>query len=168
MGVRKVLAERSDWGSCAERKRRLDSRSSALHVGGRWWAQWLTPSEEVRKTGVSSASPPRTPPPPPKPLMRGRAWDNPIPGRALLQLAGALWEVGKLVPRTHSPQHPLAHRRIEQGSRGYFSSPLTLFKGLWAKKATSRRVPGLRGGRGPSRLPTLPHSAKELTATATK
>ena len=47
-------------------------------------------------------------------------------------------------------------------------SPLTLFKGLWAKKATSRRVPGLRGGRGPSRLPTLPHSAKELTATATK
>ena len=61
MGVRKVLAERSDWGRCAERKAQAGFRSSALHVGGCWWAQRLTRSEEVRKTGVSSASPPRTP-----------------------------------------------------------------------------------------------------------
>lgn len=38
-----------------------------------------------------------------KPWMPGGARENPIPGKAQTGLAGAPWEAGKLVPRTHNP-----------------------------------------------------------------
>lgn len=60
MGVRKVRAERSDWGSCAELKAQTGFEEKRPSHGGCGWAQWLTRSEEVRKTRASSASIPPT------------------------------------------------------------------------------------------------------------
>lgn len=116
----------------------------------------------MRKTGVSSASTPTL-----------EAFDaRRSPGQsdsrqgATPAAAGSALEGGQVGSKDAQPSTTFSPPldRARQQRILFF---LTLFDGLWAKKATSRRVPELQGGRGPSRLPTLCILSKEIMATAT-
>lgn len=104
----------------------------------------------MRKTGVSSASTPTL-----------EAFDaRRSPGQsdsrqgATPAAAGSVLEGGQVGSKDAQPSTTFSPPldRARQQRILFF---LTLFDGLWAKKATSCRVPGLQGGRGLSRLPTL-------------